>query len=153
MKKVSNHNSTLYLTGWTCIIYKINPNLPVSSLFWSFSKDRHLHSFLVIFSWSSKRSDLDVLLQRWQCDFNVIVFWLHFSFGVDHHQASPVASLIGHTLSSMRYGATFYLHIRLISRCHQKGVFNQNRMRWWGTTQDFIAAADLDVCFIIFIFF
>ena len=101
-KQVNKHNSTPYLTSWVCIIYKINPNFPVSSLYWSFSKDRHLHSFLVIFSWSSERSDLDVLLQRWQCDFNVIVYQLHFSVGVDHHQASPVVTLLGLFLDVMQ---------------------------------------------------
>ena len=85
---------TWYLTSRVCIIYKINPDLPVSSLCWMSSKDRHLHSFLVILARASKRRDLNVFPQRRQCHFYVVMLVFHFSIRVDLLYTPPVCCLL-----------------------------------------------------------
>ena len=133
-----------YLISCCCIIYKINPNLPVSSLRWLSSKDRHLHSFLVIFLWSSKSCDFNVFLQAWQGHFNVVVFVFNFGIRERLPQASPAVSLVRCSFNvTQLLRSTFNLDIPFVTTCHQTAVFNQCRRRRRITLRDFVTAADL----------
>ena len=142
-----------YLISGCCIIYKINPNLPVSSLRWLSSKDRHLHSFLVIFLWSSKSCDFNVFLQAWQGHFNVVVFVFNYDIKVRLRQAFPAVCLVRCSFNVAQFlRSTFNIDIPFVTTCHQTAVFNQRRWRRRITLRDFVTAADLkEFRFIVFV--
>ena len=119
-----------YLISCCRVIYNINPNLPVSSLSWMSAKDCHLHSFLVISSWSSKSCDLDVFLQGGKSHFDVVVFLLYFSIKVNLLYASPAAFLL-RTSSSLIWcdWSAFYNGVPFVTLCHQTAVFDQSSWR------------------------
>ena len=123
-----------YLTSCCRVIYNINPNLPVSSLCWMSAKDRHLHSFLVISSWSSKSCDLGVFLQGGKSHFDVVVFLLYFSIRENLLYASPPAFLMRTSSSVARSDwSAFNNDVPFVTFCHQTAVFDQSSWRWRAT--------------------
>ena len=123
-----------YLISCCRVIYNINPNLPVSSLCWMSAKDRHLHSFLVISSWSSKSCDLNVFLQGGKSHFDVVVFLLYFSIRVNLLYASPAAFLLrASSVVTQSNWSAFDNDVPFVTLCHQTAVFDQSSRRAGGT--------------------
>ena len=105
-----------YLKCYRWIVDKINPNFPVFSLCWFSSKDRHLHSFLVIISWNSKSCDFKVFTQCWNGHFNVVMF-LHYS-GVRVHLGNipPRAFLLSLSLTVTEQCSAFHHNVPFVPR-------------------------------------
>ena len=123
-----------YLISCCRVIYNINPNLPVSSLSWMSAKDRHLHSFLVIFSWSSKSCDLNVLLQGRKSHFDVVVFLFDFGIRVNLLYVSPATFRLAKSSAvTPSDWSAFNNDVPVVTLCHQTAVFDQNSWRWRGT--------------------
>lgn len=117
-----------YLERHFGIIYQINSDMPVTGFGWLLPKDRHLHSLLVIFSWSSKGCHFETFSQHWQRQPDVVMFCLHFSIRIHFFNILPLflfLTLIGMWPAFNRSNPGVSLH-------HQTAVFQQNGLRGSG---------------------